>query len=272
VPASSRGPGALFSGDRVFIVGAQRCGTTYLYHLLDRHPEIEMARPVRPEPKFFLDEARYARGLAQYDAAYFTGKPGARLRGEKGTSYLESELAADRIAAAFPEARIVVLVRDPVARAISHWRFSVENGVETLPLEEALRREAERRDTYDRARFSVSPFAYLKRGRYVDDIAVWERRFPRPRIRVLVSEHFLGSAEAVRDLFVWLGVGPGFRPEELDRAVNVSDAPHGLSAALPPSVAAELAAHFRETNRRLAERYGLDLTPWQGEHAVGSGR
>jgi hypothetical protein len=40
--------------DHFFIVGAQRSGTTYLYHLLSEHPSINMATPVWPEPKFFL--------------------------------------------------------------------------------------------------------------------------------------------------------------------------------------------------------------------------
>jgi len=262
VPASSRA-GAPFSGGRVFVVGAQRCGTTYLHHLLDRHPEIEMARPVRPEPKFFLDDARYARGLAHYDAAYFTGKPGAKVRGEKGTSYLESDAAATRIARAFPKARIVVLVRDPVARAVSHWRFSVENGVETLPLEEALRREPERRDAFDRSRFSVSPFAYLRRGRYADDLARWDARFPRPQIRVLVSESFQGSAAALKALYEWLGVDPGFRPEGIATPVNESRPAPG-DEALSPQAAAWLKDHFAEPNRRLAEAFGLDLSAWGG--------
>lgn len=261
MPASS-GPGAPFAGGRVFVVGAQRCGTTYLHHLLDRHPEIEMARPVRPEPKFFLDDALYARGLAHYDAAYFTGKPGARLRGEKGTSYLESDAAAARVAEAFPKARIVVLVRDPVARAISHWRFSVENGVETLPLEEALRREPERRESYDRARFSVSPFAYLRRGCYADDLARWDARFPRAQVRILVSEAFQGSAAALRDLYAWLGVDPDFRPEGIDAPVNESRPAPAGAERLAPETAAWLKDFFAEPNRRLARDWGLDLGRW----------
>jgi len=256
VPASSRPFG------RVFVIGAQRCGTTYLYHLLDRHPEVEMARPVRPEPKFFLDDARLARGLSHYDAAYFSGKPGAWVRGEKGTSYLESDSAAARIAQSFPEARIVVLVREPVARAVSHWRFSVENGVETLPLDEALKREPERRDDFDRARFSVSPFAYLKRGCYADDLARWAARLPRERIRVLVSESFQGSAGALADLYAWLDVDAAFRPEGLDAPVNVSRPVADGADRLSPETAAWLKDFFTEPNRRLAAEWGLDLSAW----------
>jgi len=255
--------------DHCFIVGAQRCGTTYLYHLLDRHPQVVMARPVRPEPKFFLDDARYAGGVAAHDTL-FPPKPGARLKGEKGTSYLESDVAAERIAALFPDARIVVLVRDPVARAVSHWRFSVENGVETLPMEEAFRKEAERREAYDRSRFSVSPFAYLKRGRYVEDLERWTERFPREHIRVLVSESFQGSAAALADLYAWLGVDPAFRPEGLEEPVNPSRPPAAGTDALTPETAAYLKDYFADANGRLAERFGLDLSVWPGPTRSGA--
>jgi Sulfotransferase family len=255
-------PGNSAAAGRIFVIGAQRCGTTSLHHLLDAHPGIEMARPVRPEPKFFLDDARFALGMAHYDAAYFSQKPGARLRGEKGTSYLESDAAATRIAQEFPDARIVAIVREPVARAISHWRFSVENGAETLPLEEALKREEARREDYDRSRFSVSPFAYLKRGRYADDLARWAARFPRDHIRVLVAERFLGDAEALADLYAWLGVDAGFRPEGIGTARNASaPAPKGADR-LAPETAAWLKDQFAEPNRRLAREWGLDLSAW----------
>jgi hypothetical protein len=163
--------------DHFFIAGAQRSATTYLYHLLAEHPEIEMAQPVRPEPKFFLVDELFEHGLAYYRERFFPGKPGARLRGEKSTSYMESEIAAQRIARCFPESHILFLLRDPIERAISNYWFSVNNGLESLPLEEAFRREEERWQQYDRSRVSVSPYAYLRRGRYIDFIEVYERYF-----------------------------------------------------------------------------------------------
>jgi hypothetical protein len=73
--------------DHFVIIGAQRCGTTFLSHLLDEHPDVEMAKPFRPEPKFFLDEEQFARGLDYYDRRFFT-EDRTRVRGEKSTSYI----------------------------------------------------------------------------------------------------------------------------------------------------------------------------------------
>src|SRR5712691_8572726 len=108
--------------DHFVIVGAQRCGTTYLYRLLDEHPEIEMAKPLRPEPKFFLDDDRFPLGLSYYESQFFS-EAGPRVRGEKSTSYIESDVAAQRIKATLPGAPMVAVLRDPVERAISNYRF-----------------------------------------------------------------------------------------------------------------------------------------------------
>jgi hypothetical protein len=247
--------------DHFFIAGAQRSATTYLYHVLAEHPSIEMAQPVRPEPKFFLVDALFEQGLTYYRQQFFPGKPGARLRGEKSTSYMESEIAAQRIAECFPGARILFLLRDPIERAISNYWFSVNNGLETLPLEEAFRQEDKRWQQYDRARVSASPYAYLRRGRYIDFIEIYERYFPRAQLRPLLHERLVGNAAAIRELYAALGVSADFLPSGLHRVVNESEKP-SLAMALSPALEAELVAYYAEANARLASRFGLDLSCW----------
>src|SRR5580704_17324805 len=91
-----------------FIIGgAPRSGTTWLYQLLDRHPQIYMAKPVKPEPKFFLRDDLYEKGLTHYSQTWFSAAPKGRILGEKTTNYLESALAARRIAESLPETKLV---------------------------------------------------------------------------------------------------------------------------------------------------------------------
>ena len=246
--------------DHFFIVGAQRSGTTYLYHLLAEHPEIEMAQPVRPEPKFFLTDACFEQGLARYREQFFPGKPGARLRGEKSTSYMESEFAARRIAQCFPGAQILFLLRDPIERALSNYRFSVSSGLEPLPLEEAFRRENERWQQYDRTRVSVSPYAYLRRGRYIDFIEMYERYFARDRLVILLNERLVGNAAVLQALYARLGVSPDYLPAGLHRVVNESAE---LPVVLSTSLEADLVAYYADANAALAQRFGLDLACWR---------
>jgi hypothetical protein len=256
--------------EHFFLVGAQRCGTTYLHRILDEHPEIAMAKPVVPEPKFFVDDDLYRRGLDWYEKTFFSDTAAGR-RGEKSATYLESDLAADRIAASYPGARIVVVLRDPVARAVSNYWFSVDNDLETLPLEEALTADEEARaQAHDGwyhvrgKRVSASPFSYRRRGRYVDDLPRYVTRFGRDNIEILVFEDTVGSSEAIAGLYSFLGADPSFTPPSLHRVIN-----RGRRSRAPLSEGLEqsLRAYYEASNEALAEQYALDLTPWPSNRA-----
>jgi len=246
--------------EHFFIVGAQRSGTSYLYQLLAEHPEIEMAKPLRPEPKFILNNALFDRGLEYYEDHFFGGKGRAWLRGEKSTSYIESEKAAYRLARCFPTSKILFVLRDPVERAISNYWFSVNNGWETLPISEAFLREEKRRLEFDRKSVSASPYAYLKRGRYIEYISMYERYFPGESIKVLLFERLIGSLDLVRDLYVFLGAASDFIPLALHKIVNKGDRP---DIPLRPELERYLIDYFAEFNTLLSEHLGLDLAEWQ---------
>jgi len=238
------------------IAGAQRCGTTFLYRLLEEHPEIEMAKPLRPEPKFFLDDSKFALGLGYYDSQFFSD-PSARVRGEKSTSYIESDRALQRIAATMPEAPIVVVVRDPVARAISNVRFSVQNGVENLPMAEALHAATGERE-WDTKRFSVSPFDYLARGRYADYLERAVRSVAPDNIHVVIFEELVSDTAVIARLYERLRVDASFRPSAFHTVVNASDAG---DEPVDPEIRDWLRAYFRAPNQRLAAFLGRQL-PW----------
>jgi len=84
-------------GPTFIIAGAPRSGTTWLYELLDRHPDVFMAKPARPEPKFFLVDELYGRGIQHYFDTWFAGAEAYPAAGEKSTNYLESPAAARRM-------------------------------------------------------------------------------------------------------------------------------------------------------------------------------
>jgi LPS sulfotransferase NodH len=248
--------------ENFLVAGAQRSGTTCLYHLLDQHPGIEMARPLRPEPKFFLrpDADRLDRDAYRM---LFSGNGQARVRGEKSTSYMERPDIAPRVLALLPDVRIVFLLRDPVERAISNYRFSLANGVETQPIEDAILGEDARRDHYDRARFSVSPFAYVARGHYHRFIDRWVAAVGRERIRPLVFEHLVADLRIVQELFGWLGVDRRFEPVLRPQTQNASPS----SNDVPAGIRRHLARQFQASNLELRDRYGLDVAHWQSSEA-----
>lgn len=248
----------------LFIIGAQRSGSTYLYRMLAAHPEIAMAEPVRPEPKYFLAEDVVARGRDAYEERYFAHRtPGTRVLGEKSTTYIERPEVAERIQALYPDALIVAILRDPVERAWSNYRFSVENGLETLEFGEALEAEDQRCAEGGHAT-STSPFAYRARGEYIRYLQPWVERFGDDSVRVLVFEEFVGAAEPLQDLYRWLGVDGDFVPEGVGGVVNRSSD----TSEVGTSEREWLQRRLEPANERLEAFLGRPLDAWRRARAV----
>jgi hypothetical protein len=243
---------------QAFVVGAQRCGTTSLATALEAHPQVAFAQPRRPEPKFFLTPGSADQVDAYLARFYPDVADGTRLRCEKSTSYLGSDVACAEIHRAFPDAHVVVLLRDPVDRAVSHYRFSRAGGAEDLPIEAALDPAAEGR-RWDTDAISVSPFHYLSRGRYVDDLRRWTEAFAADRLHVLLLEDLVADPSGFDDLLGSLGLDPlpasGFAPDERHNAGEGD-------AVLDDGTRARLAAWFADANADLAELLGRPITRW----------
>ena len=252
---------------RHFIIGgAQRSATTYLTDILDAHPEIEQAKPVRPEPKFFLKPEEYAGGYEGYLNRYFSHvEPSEnKVLGEKSTSYIEYRSAAERIKRMIPDVRLIFLLRDPIDRAVSNINFSRMHGFEDAPLEIALLRELDAPETVismERAEISVSPQAYLGRGDYVNHLKPWFDIFPAPQIMVLLKEQLTGHAEQVRAVYKFLDVDPTFEPGCLSRTVNASE--KSVDDLPSKETIARLRDYFRPKNKGLEELCNVDVSAWE---------
>ena len=242
------------------IAGAPRCGTTWLYHLLDCHPGVYMAKPVRPEPKFFLVDETYARGLDWYLSTWFAEVPAGRMAGEKSTNYFESPQAAARIAEHLPNVKLVFIFRDPVERAWSNYCWSRMNGMENESFERALELEPKReKDCPAPLRFS-RPYAYFSRGLYAEQLRPWFERFPREQICLLTYEDIAVDPE---DLAVRLHRFLGLEPRGGDAAglgaINPSES-DGLQLA--EATRRDLAARYTQPNAELAGLADFDVTGW----------
>lgn len=239
----------------LIVIGAQRCGTTYLYNLLDAHPQVAMARPVRPEPKVFLSDRLADKGRSWYVATYFGHATDEKVFGEKSTSYIEDPSAPARIARVLGPTQILVMLRDPVQRAVSNWRFSTDHGFEKRPLDIALRDNLSGSSSWDPDKSSVSPFAYLERGRYADYLQPWLEVFPQA-----VHVQFLGELDsALGQVYQSIGVDPTFRPAHQAEPVNASREP---VPAIPSTLVTRLRDYFSKSDQTLRQWLGRPL-PWQ---------
>lgn len=242
------------------IAGAPRSGTTWLYQMLARHPGVHMAAPARPEPKFFLVDELYERGLEHYSRTWFAAAPPDRLCGEKSTNYLESAIAARRIRNDVPGVKLVFILREPVERAYSNYLWSRMNGMESETFERALELEQERERAVSGAKRFSRPHAYFSRGLYADLLHPYYALFPREQILCLRCEDIRGHPAALAErLHGYLRLP--VRPQDAGDlgVVNPSEADTaGFSAA----TRSRLGARYEKPNRRLAELLGPGFGIW----------
>ena len=244
-----------------FIIGgAPRSGTTWLYELLDRHPDVYMAKPVKPEPKFFLVDHLYEKGLQYYADTWFAPAGEWQVAGEKSTDYLESAAAAERIARDLPYVKLVFILREPADRAYSNYLWSRMNGIETEDFQTALRLEAERERTLPEKWKFARPFSYFSRGLYADLLQEYVKRFRREQILILRFEDIeeRPSVLAVK-LHRFLGVDP--RPDDVD-GLGVINPSETRGDTLDPQTRRALMARYAESNRRLAAMLGPEYPLW----------
>ena len=247
----------------MFIIGAQRSGSTYLYHLLNSHPCILMNKPINPEPKFFLEKYKFQRGKNFYEEKYFPDRNLENIKyiGEKSTSYIESKDAAIRIKNFYPDARILVILRDPVNRALSNYKFSVENGLENLSFSDALSKEDIRIKKLETPT-SVSPYAYKARGMYINYIREYEAQFSRDKIYVLIFEELLTGNVEEEKLAIWLDLEPKFIAPIGSDKINSSKSEYPVDRQLLK----ELIGEYQDSINDLESFLGRRITIWRNNH------
>jgi hypothetical protein len=237
------------------IVGAQKCGTTSLYEYLAEHPQVMPA--LTKEVHYF--DVRYPRGMSWYRAHFGLRRPG-RITGEASPYYLFHPAAPQRIKSDVPRAKLIVMLRDPAERAVSHYHHSVDWGFETLSLEDAIRHEPERLDG-EASRIASDPtyrgldyqhLSYLSRGVYADQLELWLSLFPREQMLVLNSHDFFDDpATGFNRVLDFLELPPQSRTEYPVVAGRTYDT--------DPAIVAELREYFRPHNQRLYELLGEDF-------------
>ena len=235
------------------VIGAQKAGTTALYAYLRWHPGV--TGPSWKEVSFF--DRHWWRGVAWY-RGQFPLRARGRLAGEASPSYLFHPLAPERGRAVVPEAKLVVLVRNPVDRAYSHYQHEVALGREPLAFEDALAAEDERtrgeveRIVADPRAFSHAwwDHTYVARGRYAEQLERWLAVFDREQLLVVRSEDLGGRpAETYAEVLSFLGAAPHSLPE-YPRVFDRDYEP------MRPETRAALSERFADPNRRLEELTG----------------
>lgn len=251
------------------IIGAQRAGTTSLFEYLRQHPLI--LTPLYKEVRYFSD--RYRLGPFYYRACFPTrwemqragrNSPGKAMTFEATPNYIFSPVVPERIGRTLPTVKLVAILRDPIARTISHYSRSVKLGHESLSMEEALRTEQERlvrrsgesdATYYDRP--DVRHFSYLGRSQYGPQLRRVLDTVGRDRLHVMCFETLVEQPQReFGKLLEFLGL-------PTCEAIRFEHHHKGLGAK--PDVPADLLRWMREqlapSNAQVREMFG-DMFPW----------
>jgi hypothetical protein len=223
-----------------FIVGAPKAGTTSLYHYLAQHPDVYMS-PIK-EPNYFSEEIRlcnidanwqewaqredaslqqYLRGPMQEKRfggivsnwpdylKLFQNVNGEKALGEASVCYLWSKTAAQNIASTLHNAKIIMVLRDPVERAFSQYKQSVASGLVKNSFRELVETNLNRKsDKFD----LLNPF--LEFGLYNEQVKRYMELFPAENLRIYLYEELRRALpETLADIFRFLEVDPQFSPD-----------------------------------------------------------
>lgn len=181
------------------IIGAQKCGTTSLFYYLSQHPDIKM--PEIKEIHFF--DLQYHKGIEWYYSK-FPKKPILKttLTGEASPYYLFHPLVPERVFLHLPKTKIIVLLRNPVDRAYSHYNHQLKIGNEPIKsFEEAISFEETRisgeiekiKAGIINESLSLRHYSYLRRGLYSEQVNNWLHYFSMKQMLFIKSEDLFES-------------------------------------------------------------------------------
>lgn len=222
-----------------------------LYGALDNHPDVCMAKPVRPEPKYFLKQ-NYS--YQDYLETLFTEPNDCKWLGEKSTSYYEVEGVAERIKNTIPEVKLLFMMRNPIDRALSNYRFSRDNGLETRTLRQVFI-EGAKPPVFD-FKTSVDPFTYLERGIYHTFLARYYQSFSPSQILPIVFESFIAEKD-LNSIWNFLELDH-LRIKRNDQFQNKS-----IPIEEDEEVRETLTKYFEPHNLKLEELLDIDLSCWR---------
>ncbi|KZR73246.1 sulfotransferase family protein [Prochlorococcus marinus] len=230
------------------VLGTQKGGTTSLQKILELHSHVFL--PSCKEVHYFT--LHYEKPASWYSGHYQKAK-WFQKRGDITPYYLFHPEAPLRIHSLLPRARLIVLLRDPVERALSQVFHARRHGFEKLGVEAALRAEEARlaRGTL----FSHQKHSYLARSRYLEQLDRFEELFPRRKILILRSEDLFINTETI-----WLQILKflNLPIKPLTMSLPRANSGKGESGGVKLEIRDRLKNELRTTVEGVKERYGFD--------------
>jgi Sulfotransferase domain len=244
-----------------FIVGAQKSGTTTLLQHLVNHPQIEA--PNCKETFYFNDINNFKKGQNWYQA-HFPLK--SKLNSNKYTidgsaNFFESIDAPLRIKQLIPKAKVILLLRNPVDRAYSHYKMAVKYGFEKLSFEEALEIE-DKRLQYEQDEiipqlkhpYIFQKLGYRTKGIYVNYLSSWMNNFNEESLLIIkAEEYFTNPKENYQNIINFLQLN--------DFQLNSHELKNkGDNSQMKDATRIKLTEFYKPYNQQLSELLGKQFS------------
>ncbi|MFN8371236.1 MAG: sulfotransferase [Bacteriovoracaceae bacterium] len=223
------------------IIGGLKCGTSTLAQYLKAHPEINLIAKESDEFHFF-DSDRYYYGKNYYQS-HFTEVN--KIQGEKTPKYIFDKSCHAKMAKIVPNAKLILMLRDPVKRAYSHW-----NHFNFDPKKSHWGR-------FDFETALIEKPHILTRGHYMEQIDHLLKFYPREQLHIIIFEEFIkNSSYYCNQLFEFLKV----RPFVNNHCYKVNS--HNYQTTITKTLEKKLSDYYAPYNRALFDFLGHTIEEW----------
>jgi hypothetical protein len=242
------------------IIGAQKCGTTSLFHYLSQHPDLNL--PVTKEIHFF--DLQYEKGIDWYESKFPSADTSCeKITGEASPYYLFHPLVPERVATHFPTIKLIVMLRNPVDRAYSHFMHQRKLNEEPIDLFETAIAMEDVRTTGEEEKLKFGlvdeslphrRHSYVNRGYYYEQIKRWLKYFPMSQLLFVKSEElFQHPTKVLEEIYIFLNISR-IMPSNL-KPKNTNTYPEMLD-----DTRINLNIKFNEDSRKLKELLGAKFS------------
>ena len=275
----------LNAGSRVWpdflIIGASKSGTTSLWNYIVQHPNVIPNYKGKKEIQFFDQKANKnfpqgsKKSLRWYKAHFPTRDDIFKKRkelnsrnilvGEATPGYLFHPLAPPQIKDLMPNVKLIVLLRNPIQRAFSHYQHEFRSNQENLSFAEAVKAEPSRiSGSYEKILSKKDFFcpeyyyhSYLERGKYYDQLMRWYNYFPKDKFLIIKSEEFFEHPETIyKNVLKFLDL-PTFEKTEFEK---LNQSSYNIpSTTCFENVVQELGKYYLKENQKLYKLLGVDF-------------
>lgn len=246
-----------------YIIGGQKCGTTSMFEYLAQHPSVSppIAKDIRFFDKYFQKGVNWYKVYFPLTYQKFVSEKVNKkkfITGEATERYLDHPHAPKRMKQVTPNAKIIVLLRNPVDRAYSHYKMIAKRS-ESLTFAEAINQEHKIEKSYQKMVDDSTYYddlyfrhGYLHRGIYVDKLQRWMKEFSKEQFLIIQSEDFFTDPNKIyNNILEFLGLSKYELPDYKQfRKQDYS------KSKLDSELRKKLVNHFQPHNERLYELLG----------------